>query len=363
MNLNDEKLNTGNVFLDFECAVYQTGQTAVAAGVDIKFDSLVGYHGVIRDIQTEFRQAGIVEKLDNYPRLVKTRALATLSRENIGMRSDLSVEGRFPTDEMTQEYIRGSDPAASAAADRPFMPVSLKLENMLNFASGPLSSSVTGQIRLRIRLAPNEEFLYGRAWETLAPNYVLRNIKLRYQVMPDDGKLSPVELTYYTGYRGVIESTNQNFSTFVPGACDSVHMSFIKVANETTTARNYLCCAPPLGTPPGQTAAVSSYGIERLDYAINDIDSALTGWTLQFRNEILMNGLRSFDADYPKYGRLLDLMNKPLDPDGYVAGIPFGMPINFQNNKFAAEIQTSINSTADYTAAYFFFRMKTTINA
>lgn len=365
LNLNNEKLLPGCT-LDFECAVYQTGNVPVAADIDIKFDSLAGYHGVIRDIQTEFRQAGIVEKIDNYPRLVKTRALATQSRDNIGMQSDMSVEGRFPTDEMTTEYIRGSNPANRPVDDIPFMPVSLKLENILNAVDAPLSSAVTGQIRMRIRLAPNEEFLYGRAWAPLAglaPNYKVRNLRLNYQTIPDDGKLAPVQLTYYSGYRGVIESTNQNFSTFVPGACDSVHISCIKVSNETSPERNYLACAPPLGTPPGHTAAVPSYGIERLDYAVNDIDTALMGWTMQFRNEILINGLRSFDVDYPKYGRLMDLMNKPLDPDGYVAGIPFGAPINFQQNKFAAEVQTSINSTGNYTAIYFFFRLKTTIQA
>jgi len=352
LNLDNEKLVPGTVCLTGECNVYQTGNTQVAAGVDVQYDGLVGYHGIVRDIQTEFRSLGVVESFQQYPRYVKMKALATVDVDSVGMDSALSAEGRLPASEMSSEYIRNE-----------WNPFSLKLDNVLNNASGPISSSASGQIRMRIRLAPNEEFLFGRAWENLAPNYVVRNLKLNYEVMADDGKLQPVTMVIHNSWRGVLESSIQNLSTFVPGLCEAVHISFIKQTDETTSARNYLACQPPLGKPHGQDNVEQSYGLERLDYAVNDVDTALLGWTMEYRDEMVYNGLRSFQTPPDRYGRLLDLMKKQPDPDGYIVGIPFGAPINFTNNKFAADMQSAITSSADFTASYFYFRMINVVQA
>lgn len=359
LNLEDEKLISGNVHLTGEIAVYQTGTTAVANGIDVQYDGYVGFHGILRDIQTEFRSLGVIESFQNYPRYVKMKALATIGTDAIGMESNTSVEGRLPAPDQTRTLVRGQDVGAQSS----YIPFSITLDNVLNNASGPISSTASGQIRIRIRLAPNEEFLFGNAWDALSPNYLLRNLKLNYQTMPDDGILKPVLMTYYTTWRGVLETSNQNLSTFVPGACDSVHISFIKQTDEQTRARNYLACQPPLGVPPGKTATEQSYGLERLDYAVNDVDTALLGWTMEYRDEMVYNGLRSFQAPPTRYARLLDLMKRHPDPDGYVLGIPFGTPINFSNNKFAADMQSAITSSANYTAAYFYFRMQTTVQA
>lgn len=359
-----EDLELGSLELVGECAVYQTGSTAIAAGTDIQYDGLAGYHGFIRDIQTSTTGQGKIETLQNYPRLVKMRALATLDLNKVGMSSVLATEGRFPDSKMTTEYLRGINPAARAAADIPFLPFALKPEFCLNSVRTGLNGDVVKQINLRFRLQSNQNFLFGEAWDNLAPNYVLRKLRLRYRALPQnpDSPSAPVNLiTYSNNDVGSIQSTVQNFSSSVEGLVSAMHMSFIKTADEDNSVRNYLACQPPLGVPTGESNTEQSYGLERFEVAINDVDTALIGWTLEFRNEIIMNGLRSFDVHYPRYNQLLNLMSQQLDPDGYVGGIPFGQPLQLSGGKFGTEYQTAISSSADYTTTYLYYRTITAV--
>jgi hypothetical protein len=357
LNLNQEKLVPGTIYLQGECQVYSDGITVMTNDKDLYYDGLAGYHGVIRDIQTEFKQLGVVESIQNYPRLVKMKALALSDEDALGCQADMAVEGRVPSEQMAKGYLQGS-------AQTGYVPFSLKVDNVLNNCSAPVSSSATGQIRLRFRIAPSNEFLFGEQWNAGAPSFVLRNLKLHFQAIPDDGQMAPVQMVIYSTYRGVVESTNQNLSTFVPGPCSAVHMSFLDVEKENDEQYNFLACAPPPGKPPlgDNTSTFDSYGFERVQYAINDTDTALTGFTIESREEILKNGLRSFDMSTKKYNSSIQKMMKVENPDGYLAGIAFGNPINLQNNKFAVELQSQVQSP-NYYAAYFYFRMPQIVQA
>jgi hypothetical protein len=146
-------------------------------------------------------------------------------------------------------------------------------------------------------------------------------------------------------------------------------MSFINTTDENTLNRPYLACQPPIGQPPVGYSAIGTnlydYGIERLTYAINDTDTALVGYTLISREEVLLNGLKSFNNPAVKYeGILRKLRNSTLSRrDGYLAGISFGGLLNFIQTKFACEIQSQCDNTTNQYAAYLFFRMTATLNA
>jgi hypothetical protein len=147
-------------------------------------------------------------------------------------------------------------------------------------------------------------------------------------------------------------------------------MSFINQADEGTIKKNYLELSPlpglaPLGAVGDNPVASDSYGIERLYYAINDTDSgALVDFTMESKEEITRNALRSFDAKMSKYGALIRHYNTPGANDCYIAGIPFGNLINFQSNKFAVEIASQCSSTtAGAYVAYLYFQGLISIQA
>jgi hypothetical protein len=282
--------------------------------------------------------------------------------ESMGSETDTAVELRAPTRHIMKGYMQGQ------TALNKEIPFSIKLHTLVNRASGPISSQATGQIAIRIRLAPNAEVFYGDEYDSANTSYVLTDLKLTYQTQPAKAALEPILLNYYHSDRAILDSNNQNVTSFVPGACDTCHISFIKESLEQTSTANYLMCSPPPGKPPlgysdaGGTVTPNSYGLERVYYAVNDTDTALVGYTLESREEIVINGLRSFDPSLKNYSTLIRLMRDPVYPDGYLAGINFGGSLDFSDQKFSVEMQSQCSTTNVY-AAYLYFSLNKTIMA
>jgi hypothetical protein len=365
LSLDQEKLIPGSVTLEGEVAVYSNlASETQYNGEDIRFDPLVGFHGLCRDWTTEFANVGVVESFTNYPRAVKMATVATQHDDSLATESGLSCEGRSPTEGIARGLLYGRSLADA------FIPFSIVPQIVVNKATAPLSSEVTGQVRLRLRLAPVTEFLYGQDI-TSAAGYSIKNLKLRFQTIVDDGKKVPVQLEVKQCFRANVDSNNANVSTFVPALCSSVQMSFINQAKEGTIKENYLQLAPLIGLAPigavGNSAPVASasYGIERLYYSINDTDSgAVVDFTFESREEIVRNGLRAFNAKMDKYNAMIRHFNNPEAPDRYIAGIPFGNLIDFSKNKFAVELQSQCGQTAATAfVGYFFFSGLMSMNA
>jgi hypothetical protein len=376
LNLEGEKLVPGSVSIEGRVVTFldRTAPSYPLPYSRVYIDGYAGAHALFRDFTTEFQQLGIVENFQNYPRYVKMQTMATSFDESVGTETNNSIELKCSSARIAKGYLEGVNsggnpyPGTGNAAEGRYLPFSIKPVIALNKTSGPLSSSSTGQIRVRVRLAPDNEVYYGEDI-TVNTSYDITELRMRFQTIPDDGKKQPVQMEMYHCYRTSIDSNNVNVSTFVPGLADAVHMSFINQTDENTLNRPFLVCQPLIGQPPVGYSAIGTnlydYGIERLYYAINDTDTALVGFTLQSREEILHNGLRSFNAPLSKYeGVLRKLRNTVLARrDGYIAGIPFGGLLNFQQNKFACEIQSQCDSSNNLYAAYLYFRMSTVVQA
>jgi hypothetical protein len=91
-------------------------------------------------------------------------------------------------------------------------------------------------------------------------------------------------------------------------------------------------------------------GASRLYYAVNDTDTALVGFTMQSRSEMLWNYLRSWKNE-PNYYAVA--LRRLIQGKGYGLGINFGAPLDFSNQKFAAEIDSAV---ANPTSVYMYFR-------
>lgn len=344
LSLSQEALLSGSVTLEGKVKVWMNSarSTPMAQADLVYYDHIVGAHGLIRDITTEFRAVGVVENY-LYPRYVKHEMVATVAPESLGTETNHSVELRVCSDSAAQGMLLGM-----TTADR-HQPFSLKLRNCVNKATAPLPSSQTGDIRIRLRLSPNAEWLYGPDYVEGSVNYEITELKMRFTTIPDDGKAKAVSMEVLQLYKASIDSNNANVSTFVPGECRGVSISFIKQQDENTAGTNYLLMSVPPGIPPYQPAGTTPlnldhYGVERLYYSVNDTDTALIGFTLESREELILNGLRVFNQSPVKYNALIRRFNDPERPDCYLIGVPFGGMIDFSRNKFSMEVQSQISS-------------------
>ena len=354
LSLENKKLVQGSIAITGDCQILS--DTDSGAGVsfaqDINIDADAGYHACFRDFTTEFRQIGLTEQFSYYPRYVKMKTQATMLRDSLGTETFNCIEGKCMNKVVRYGYNRGTGPQGpnEPVTKVPFV---LKPDIAANKSNVAIPGNQVGVVRIRCRLAPNEEVVFGP--DSASAGFKLTNLQIRYETVADDGQRAPLTLEVYNVARQVIETNNANLSTFVPGLADAVHISFCGTAHEGTPTNNYLECQTISGQPLSydgnsnvQTSA--NQGPERLYYAVNDTDTALVGFTMESRSEMLWNYLRSFNNEPMDYAVAL---NRLQAGDAYGLGINFGAPLDFSNQKFAAQIDSQVSNP---TSVYMYFR-------
>ena len=366
LNLDGVKLLAGSVVIEGEVAVFPDRSVPGTpyAGQNIMFDAQSGFHGLFRDLTTELQNLGVIENFQNYARYAKMATVALTHDESLAVESVNAVEGKLQNAEQVRGLLLGR-----SSSDN-YVPFSVKPLFCLNKASAPLSGAAVGQVRVRVRLAPDDEFLYGSAFSLGTTGYIIKNLRMRYVTVPDDGKKTQVQMEVYQTFRSAVDSNNQNVSTFIPGLCDAVHISFIPQVTEGTPTKNYLQLAVLPGQPPlgaSGTYTGNHYGVERLYYSVNDTDTAVVGFTLESREEIVYNALRSFNSSADKHCSLIRKYNQEDASDSYLVGIPFGGLIDFSRVKFSMELQSQCSNDASSTTGvhicYIYARCMSTVEA
>jgi hypothetical protein len=356
LSLENKKLVQGSVAINAHIRVTNAG-TALTSAEQVQIDSDAGYHSIFRDITVEFRQIGITENFSYYPRYVKMKTQATKFRGSLGTESYNCVEGKTPTKVIrggmdkgqASVYLNGADVAGA-------VPFTIKPDVSVNKSNVPIPGNQVGTVRIRTRLAPANEVLFGTD-NTSAFTYEIIGLRVHYETIPDDNTRPPLQLEVYNVNRQVIETNNANLSTFVPGLADSVHISFHKVSIENTTTENYLRCLPIPGKPLLGSVVDPNNGAERVYYAVNDTDTALVGFTMETRPEMMWNYLRSFINEPRQFAVTDDRIDAPK-ADCYGLGINFGTMLDFSQQKFACEIDSEIDEPF---SAYLYFRGMITI--
>jgi hypothetical protein len=350
VSLSGRKLVPNSLTLVGDAAIYSNVLASTSINIDqeVLIDADVGYHAMFRDFTTEFRDVGLTESFSYYPRYVKMHTQALEYQDSLGTETANCAEGKCLSEIVRRGYnLGGADPDGASR-----VPFALKPLIAPNKSDQPLAGDQFGAIRIRCRLAPNDEVVYG-ADATADSGYKLHNLQLRFETIPDDQSRPPVNMEVYHAARQVIETNNANLSSFVPGLASAVHMSFIPAADESNVNVNYLRCAPLVGSPLGgsdNNQSLPQNGADRLFYAVNDNDSALVGFTMESREEMVYNYLRSWNLEPKAYANVIRRMNRG---DAYGLGIPFGTPLDFSQQKFAAEIDSL---TQVPTAVYMYFK-------
>ena len=352
----DEAVEMGSVRLEGRVTTYVTGSTAVTANTRLYYDNYVGSQALTSQLTVVFDKFGTLENNMNYPRYVKHHAVATLAPESLGTQTDNSVELRVATQAMTKGMLEGQFTRDLS------LPFSNRLYCCLNDASDDIPSALTGNIMIRIRTPPTNQWVFGEDY-VAGTNYKLEDIMLTYNVVKAVPLKAPLILKVTNSAPSVaIASTQVNISQSSPGLSNAVSLSFISQERQNDAGSyNYLAMMPPPGKPPvgagisgGSETDTGHYGVERCTYAVNDTDTALVGFTFESREEIAANGLRVFGEGTRTYSALIRNYSDPDQPDCYLMGMPFGKYIDFSSTKFGLELQTQCTQQDQYQAYLFF---------
>ena len=349
ISLAGKKLVPNSLSIVGKCAAYSdaAGVTPITLSDEIVMDPDCGYHACFRDFTTEFRDVGLTEAFSYYPRYVKMQTQANNYQDSLGTETANCAEGMCFSETVKRGYLLGG------AVDEN-MSFAIKPRIAPNKSDQPIAGDQFGALRIRCTLAPNDEVLYGA--DAATATYSLSDLQIRFETIDDDNTRPPVNMEVYHVARQVIETNNANLSSFVPGLASAVHISFNKASDERSPTKNFLACQPIEGTPLGSAGeaadanGLGQNGADRLYYAVNDNDTALVGFTMESRSEIVHNYLRSWNLEPKAYSNVIRRMNRG---EAYGIGIPFGSPLDFSQQKFAVEIDSGIT---DPTSCYLYFR-------
>lgn len=367
ISLENKKLVPNSLVICGDAAVYATkgttpaGSTAATFNQEVLIDPDAGYHTLFRDIVSEFRQVGIAESFSYYPRYVKMKHQATVDRDSLGTETDNAIEGCAPNQVVRRGLNYGQTADAPASGSFPngnFMPFALKPQIAPNKCDQGIPGNQVGVLRLRVRLAPDEEVVFGQN-ATANSGYWLQNLQIRFETVADDNTRPPLNMEVYNINRQVIETNSANLSTFVPGLSSAVHMSFNTTANEANATENFLSCitipGKPLAPTTGGTSVEATNGADRLYYAINDSQTALVGFTMESREEMVYNYLRSWNLEPKNYAIVQRRLNSK---EGYGLGVPFGQSLDFSSQQFSVDIDSDIGGSVEPGpfAVYLYFK-------
>lgn len=296
-------------------------------GATTEIDALTGIHGCWSSIVTEFQTKGVVENLQQYPRLHKMKMLARQDDAQALGTSVNITSLKLPRDDMTNSFTFGAEGLDN-------LPFCCKLDIMLNRTNADISYSKTGAIRLSLRTASKDQFLTGAVEAT---EYSITNLELHYQV-EEGTKSGPVQSTTYYLIKHSIDSNNNSVSSRVPATVQSVSCSFILASRENQGAYNNLECA-------------ELPGVSRVQWTFNDKLSVVK-YDINTREEILYNYLKSMGRSNYNSIRTADLVNQTRT---YGMGLDFYGGINLLNQKLGMDVVSSADNTNVFSM-YMFFR-------
>jgi len=317
---------------------------------DIKMDEMVGAHCFISDIQTEFANQGVVEILNDYPRMVKMETTAKNDPEDMCNASNAcELKCAFP--EHSRAITCGKEapkqdtitPAATEPTDgtagvlEKDLDFSLKLSCCLNKASGNTSLDVskTGPIKISVLLNRVQNALSGANMAN-SVSYSLKNLRMTYcSVESQPSKVPTVMRTMYS-YKQSISSSFANIQSKVPAICDALSITFQKQANEGEYVSN-------------NTDLTKVPNVSEVVFTFNDSTNSLVSYSIRDREESLHRYLES-----------LSVSNKGCRLNAVHSNEAFGIGLNFRdrvdlsNQRFNTQITSEISSSTPFVAYLYF---------
>lgn len=340
VNIGGRKLlrNSVRVVGDIEIDI-DGGSNPMVVATKIAVDNRVGYHSFFQSWSCESSK-GLIEQLNEYPRYNQMLTSATHSKYDF-FTAKAVAEGKTSCADAGRVVLQpvkshndttaggistfNTDPGFAVAPHVCF-------NRMLG---GDWSFDRMGYVRISTILARNGAALYG-ADMAAGSKYTLKNVRLEYQTIPDDGQDSPILAHSYVNIKSTINSRQHNLSAKVPAAaCNGVVVSYLEQSRENDLKHNTL-------------ELMSFPEPDELSYLFNNSTQKYLTYNITDRRDMVARGLEALGNGEGSHSNVSgDTLSSN---SGYLTGLAFDEYISLENQKF--NIQTKSSDSALNQAPY-----------
>ena len=317
-----------------------------ALSSNVFYDGFAGLHCVLASIKTSFSSVGQVENLDHYNHYVASKAKASLTKHDL-FNSVYVCEGRCADDVLAKKLLKGTigvnneGQADIAAYKEQNLDFALKLDFCLNNMVGDslVPFNKIGEVMISIQTESVINALWGSADLNIGTNYTLKNLRLIYTSVADDGKYGKYSMKIKSSVKTSLNSNNATISTKVPVVADSFFMTFIQQLHEGSRVYNSLQCEKiPL--------------FQRLEVTYNDSMSQQFTYEIDNEEEVLTNFIKAVQKVAGNNDASLSTLGSN---EAYGIGFYFGGSfVDLSKTKIGINIKSGIQSAAPFLAYMFF---------
>lgn len=316
--------------------------TRVVATDNLGYENKIGGHAFFSNFRTELPQsAGLIESITEYGRYVNMVASATMPEEHFYSshfqaegRGVLVDNGRFGCQAINPRVLPVDQGAGAANGDytgkatdaryviKPLICVNRSM-------GGMVSANKHGPIRISVDCARVGDALFGGGLNGAAnPGYALKNVKVRYQSVPEPASNPKVLMNTLVGVKTTMNSQFLNFSTRVPlKACNGVVFSAMEQSKEVGRLHNSM-------------ALERIPKLDNVQYLFSDATNKYITYKLEDLQTIVERGLDAMsDSGLNNVNATTMKAN-----DGFVAGLGFQQYLDLSKQKFSIQINSSSNN-------------------
>lgn len=327
LSFPNRSVNVGSVCIEGELEVRENGAFIVAE--DIKLDHLAGSHSLWESITTTANASSggqVLENLNEYPRYAKMGNAATMGQGD-ACNSENVCELKTPFDQMTIDALQCEKPVT-----QPTLPVQLNPDFSckplicLNSGRGAIPHRRSGDVRVSVNLARVNAVLFGIG-VSAQTTYALKDLKLTFTSVPDDGSNEPVVLKTKLGITQSVATGFANVQTRVPAVCTAMTASFQVQQNSNTKKNNNLA----LNKVPNLT---------QTQFLWNDSTNTLISYIIKSDTEVIDRAISSMVDTGKNSLSTQNLANN----NGFLVGLDFDMPVDLSSQKFSLQLTSGITS-------------------
>ena len=337
----NRKLVKNSILLTYDLEVNSAANTPKTTADQIRYSHKIGGHSFFRNFNVS-TPSGSLEELDEYPVFCNQVATATLS-ENDYYSADLLAEGRGPIPENAEigcERVASNNAQATGAAAIDFTDSQQAIRPQICFnrmSGDDYSFNKNGPIRISMSLARVVNALHGQD-NSNTSEYRLKNLRLRFKSVPDDGQQGKMLMLSYKHLKQTINSNQTNISARIPAkAVSGVSASFILQSDES----DYHNDSYALNKFPN---------IEDLRIMFSDNFSNNISYAMEDHNDMMKRGVKALGSaghDQAQYQKL-------LGNDGFIVGQDFSRMVDLSNQKLSIQIKSNHTQGSPYNANVYF---------
>ena len=314
------------------------GAARPAAQSTLGWNRNAGAHSFFQSVQVSTQLSGLIENVQNYPRLVNMVSTASNDRLDL-INSDRQCELRGHVDNSTNLWAQGYVPYVEANGTAP--PIadfdfSLKPMCALNSMSGgDLASAKSGAITLSLNLAKNIDALRGGD-QTATCDYKLSNLRCTFQSVLADPKAPPTGMRVTYNIKSNVLSGAATVSANVPALVSGVSISLIDTYEDSRLTYDSYALQRPLN-------------IQEVQYLFNDQTNSLITYSITDQSEMLERFIDSLENT----GHNQVSMDQFRANQGFALGLNFDGLVDLSQNRFTLQLTSDADSRPSNIYMYF----------